>query len=77
VDPDGDTIRYRFTWQRNGVPQPFAETSQEVPARLVKAGDRWRCVVVPTDGDLDGPETGSEEALVAPGPGAEAALQER
>jgi hypothetical protein len=63
-DPDGDTVKYRFTWQRNGQPQPFAESSVEVPVRLVRAGDRWRCVVVPTDGDLDGPEAGSEEALV-------------
>lgn len=63
-DPDGDTVKYRFTWQRNGQTQPFAESSVEVPVRLVRAGERWRCVVVPTDGDLDGPEAGSEEALV-------------
>jgi hypothetical protein len=74
-DPDGDTVKYRFTWNRNGQPQPFAESSVEVPVRLVKAGDRWRCLVVPTDGDLDGPEAGSEEVLIgapppAVGPGA-------
>jgi hypothetical protein len=63
-DPDGDTVKYRFTWQRNGQPQPFAESSVEVPARLVRAGERWRCLVVPTDGELDGPEAGSEEVLV-------------
>jgi hypothetical protein len=63
-DPDGDTVKYRFTWQRNGQAQPFAESSVEVPVRLVRAGDRWRCLVVPTDGDLDGPEAGSEEALI-------------
>lgn len=66
-DPDGDKIRYRYRWQRNGKAQPFAESSEEVPARLVMAGDRWRCVVVPTDGDLDGPESGSEEALISVG----------
>jgi hypothetical protein len=71
-DPDGDTVKYRFTWQRNGQPQPFAETSVEVPVRLVRAGDRWRCLVVPTDGELDGPEAGSEEALIGV-PGAPAA----
>ena len=27
VDPDGDPVRYRYRWQRNGAPQPFAETS--------------------------------------------------
>jgi hypothetical protein len=65
-DPDGDDVKYRFTWQRNGQAQPFAESSVEVPVRLVRAGDRWRCLVVPTDGDLDGPEAGSEEAQVGP-----------
>jgi hypothetical protein len=67
-DPDGDTVRYRYRWQRNGTPQPFAETSDVVPVRMVRAGDRWRCLVIPTDGDLDGPESGSEEGLVVPAP---------
>ncbi|MCM2333447.1 MAG: hypothetical protein NDI82_05810, partial [Anaeromyxobacteraceae bacterium] len=63
-DPDGDKVRYRYRWQKNGVLQPFAESSEEVPARLLRSGDRWRCVVVPTDGDLDGPDSGSEEAQI-------------
>jgi hypothetical protein len=65
-DPDGDPVRYRFSWQRSGAAQPFAESSQEVPPRLVKAGDRWRCTATATDGALDGPSGGSEEALVLP-----------
>jgi hypothetical protein len=68
-DPDGDAVRYRYRWQRNGAGQPFAETSDEVPVRMLKAGDRWRCSVVPTDGDLDGPEGGSEEVLILPAGG--------
>lgn len=68
VDPDGDQVRYRFRWQRNGAPQPFAETSEEVPVRMLRAGDRWRCIVVPTDGDLDGPESGSEEVPIGAPP---------
>jgi hypothetical protein len=67
-DPDGDPVRYRYRWQRNGVPQPFAETSEEVPVRMLRAGDRWRCLVTPTDGDLDGPESGSDESQVADTP---------
>jgi hypothetical protein len=66
-DVDRDAVRYRFSWQRNGVGQPFAASSQEVPPRLVKAGDRWRCLVTPTDGSEDGPPAGSEELLVLPG----------
>ena len=65
-DPDGDVVRYRFGWLRNGAPQPFAETSQEIPARLVKAGDRWQCTLTPWDGTEDGPQAGSEEGLVLP-----------
>jgi hypothetical protein len=65
-DPDGDAVRYRYAWERSGSPQPFADSSQEVPARLVKAGDRWRCSVTPTDGTEDGPPSGTEEAVVSP-----------
>jgi hypothetical protein len=68
-DSDGDAVRYRYAWERNGVSQPFAESSQEVPARLVKAGERWRCVVTSTDGAEDAPPAGSEDALVAPDEG--------
>ena len=65
-DPDGDPVRYRFAWQRNGAAQPFSESAQEVPARLVKAGDVWRCTATPTDGAEDGPQAGSEELMVLP-----------
>jgi hypothetical protein len=66
-DPDGDSIRYRYAWQRNGAAQPFADTSQEVPPRLVKGGDRWRCTVTPSDGSEDGPASGTEEAVITGG----------
>jgi len=64
VDPNGDPVRYRYGWVRNGEPQPFAETADEVPLRLVKSGDRWRCQVVPSDGDLSGPVCASGEVVV-------------
>ena len=66
-DADGDPVRYRYTWVRNGEPQAFAGSSQEVPGRLLKAGDRWQCRVVPTDGTDDGPETSSEQAAIPDG----------
>jgi hypothetical protein len=50
TDPDGDRISYAFSWSRNGVVQPFAPSSTEVPGRLVKAGERWSCSVVASDG---------------------------
>ncbi|MFO0582932.1 MAG: FG-GAP-like repeat-containing protein [Anaeromyxobacter sp.] len=68
VDVDGDVVRYRWRWQKNGSVQPFAESSQEVPSRLVRPGDRWRCTATPTDGADLGPEGGSEEVTVPGGP---------
>ena len=64
-DDDGDPVRYRFIWVRNGEAQGFAGSSQDVPGRLVRGGERWRCRVVPTDGTDDGPETSSEEVNIA------------
>jgi hypothetical protein len=64
VDPDGDGVKYRFVWQKNGVDQSFAASSAEVPARLVKSGDVWRCLVTPTDGEDDGQASSSLELLV-------------
>ncbi|MBK9519025.1 MAG: VCBS repeat-containing protein [Anaeromyxobacter sp.] len=63
-DPDSDAVRYRHRWQRNGTAQPFSETTDEVAGRMVRAGDRWRCLVVPSDGDMDGPDSGSEEVEI-------------
>jgi hypothetical protein len=65
-DPDGDPVHYLFSWVRNGEPQSFAAGTDEVPVRLVRAGDRWRCVVTASDGDASGPPTGSPEVLVRP-----------
>ena len=64
-DVDGDPIRYRYAWMRNGRLQPFAETSEEVPARLVEAGDRWRCQVTTNDGEANGATTTSGDVLVS------------
>jgi hypothetical protein len=66
-DPDGDPVRYRFAWQRNGAAQPFADLSQEVPPRLVKIGEKWRCSVTPTDGTDDGPTSSTEEVAAVAG----------
>ncbi len=65
-DPDGDAVRYRFAWIRNAERQPFAETSDELPPRLVKAGDRWRCQATPNDGEANGPAGSSQEVAIAP-----------
>jgi hypothetical protein len=63
-DPDGDPVRYTYAWFRNGEPQSFAATTDDVPVRLLRAGDRWRCVATPSDGELAGPPAGSAEVTV-------------
>jgi hypothetical protein len=65
-DLDGDAVSYRFTWFKGGAAQGFAPTSASVPARLVKAGDLWRCEATPHDGASDGPAARSDEVNVAP-----------
>jgi hypothetical protein len=64
VDPDGDTVRNRFLWWKNGVQQSFAQSSAQVPARLVREGDIWKCAVVASDGEADGPTAFSREAII-------------
>ncbi len=63
-DPDGDKIKYRFVWTKDGVAQPFAEVTDRVPARLTKEKDIWQCTVVATDGRLSSPPAYSQEIIV-------------
>ncbi|HET9599731.1 MAG TPA: hypothetical protein VFP65_29420, partial [Anaeromyxobacteraceae bacterium] len=66
-DPDGDPVRYTYAWFRNGEVQPFAATTDQVPVRLLRGGDRWRCVATPSDGELSGPPSGSAEVSLRAG----------
>ncbi|HCF61003.1 MAG TPA: hypothetical protein DFS52_23780, partial [Myxococcales bacterium] len=68
VDPDGDKVGYRYLWWKNGLQQSFARSTAQVPARLVKAGDIWRCGVVPSDSDAEGPTATSAEAIIGQRP---------
>jgi formylglycine-generating enzyme required for sulfatase activity len=52
LDPDGDAVSYRYAWTADGVDAGVAEAT--VPSTLTSAGQRWICVVTPTDGQLDG-----------------------
>lgn len=54
-DADGDALSYRYSWSRNGAPQPFPEAQAEVPARELRKGDRWSVTVRAHDGEVLGP----------------------
>jgi len=63
-DPDGDPLRYKIRWLKDGVAQPFAAETAVVPARLTRPRDIWQCSVVATDGGADGPTASSPEVIV-------------
>lgn len=71
TDADGDQVKYRYAWLRDGVDQGFAPTSINVPGRLVKAKDLWKCVVTPHDGQLDGKHAMAPDVLVGEAKAAE------
>lgn len=64
VDPDGDVVTYRYQWDRNGTLMAD-RIYAGLAATWTKAGQTWRCVVTPTDGNADGP---SAEATVVIAP---------
>ncbi|HOX45843.1 MAG TPA: hypothetical protein PK668_19740 [Myxococcota bacterium] len=64
VDPDGDALRYKVRWTKDGVVQPFAEETEVVPARLTRSRDIWQCSLVATDGQAEGPATFSPEVII-------------
>lgn len=63
-DPDGDKVKYRFVWTKDGVAQSFAEVTDRVPARLTREKDIWQCTVVAADGRLSSPPAYSQEVIV-------------
>ena len=60
VDVDGDTVWYRFNWTHNDEETDI--TDGLVPPDSVGQGDRWTCIVTPTDGIDEGePATATAE----------------
>ena len=52
VDPDGDTVTYRYAWTVNGASAGLTEAT--VASSLTEGAQTWTCTVTPTDGALDG-----------------------
>jgi len=67
VDPDNDSVVYRYQWYKNGVLQPDLK-SQDVNYSKTAKGETWKCEVTPSDGILDGPAKSAEVRIgnVAP-----------
>ena len=52
VDPDGDTVSYRYAWTLNSASAGLSEAT--VASSLTESGQVWTCTVTPNDGALDG-----------------------
>lgn len=52
VDPDGDSVTYRYRWKRDGEVQPGLEGAT-VPSRNTARGQLWEAEVIATDGIAD------------------------
>jgi len=63
-DPDGDKVKYRFVWTKDGVAQAFAPVTDRVPGRLTREKDIWQCTVTANDGRLSSPPAYSQEVIV-------------
>jgi hypothetical protein len=67
VDPDGDSVRYRVVWTKDGIDQNFSDQALEVAARNVEEKSVWQCAVQAADGQDASASARSNSVLVLPG----------
>ncbi|MBI3185108.1 MAG: hypothetical protein HYZ28_23475 [Myxococcales bacterium] len=70
VDPDGDPVRYRYEWWRNGDKVPPGKDPARIEPGRIGRGETWRCAATASDGELEGPPASAEVTVQngAPGP---------
>lgn len=73
VDPNDDEVSYRYTWFKDGELQEDL-TTNTLPADRTHRDESWRVVVVPTDGELDGPTDDGSVVVQNTAPGITAEL---
>jgi hypothetical protein len=52
-DPDGDQVKLKISWTLDGKSYPAGDGSRTIPAGSLKKGQRWKVMVVASDGELD------------------------
>jgi hypothetical protein len=67
ADPDGDKISYRVSWLKDRQPQ--AKLS-DWKVKGLKKGERWTAVVIPSDGEAEGPPARTQVMVKNTPPGA-------
>jgi len=53
IDPDGDTVSYRFSWLKDD--RATDHTEMIIHGTDTEDGEVWTCVVTPFDGQVEGP----------------------
>lgn len=53
-DDDGDTVRLKYRWLKNGRPARVKESQSALDPKLTQKGETWTLDVVPNDGIADG-----------------------
>jgi hypothetical protein len=66
-DPDGDSIHYRYQWEKNGIVLPGEDTGI-LEANQFKKGDSIIVTVIPNDGEASGKPKKSEARISANSP---------
>jgi hypothetical protein len=56
-DADGDTVRLKYRWLKNGRPARLPESRASLEPKLTRKGETWTLDVVPNDGSADGEPT--------------------
>lgn len=72
VDPEGDTITYRYRWLKNGTETGLQNDT--LPAAATSRGETWKVFVTPSDGLMDGLPSSAETNIGNSPPRCEAAL---
>ncbi|MEE9525615.1 MAG: hypothetical protein V3V78_03360, partial [Candidatus Woesearchaeota archaeon] len=62
-DLDNDTITYSYEWYKNNILQPGL-TTNTISHVLTTAGEIWKAVVTPNDGESDGATGEDNETIV-------------
>lgn len=68
-DPDGDPVKYRYAWTRNGKPAQPEGDPRVIAADKTSKGETWKCTVTPSDGAVDGPAVTVERHIANSPPG--------
>jgi len=68
TDADEDTVTYSYRWYRDAEHQADYDDEATVPAAATAAGEIWRCVVTPSDGESEGPSGEDAVGIGVPPP---------